>query len=61
MSKPPKKVVLTLNFENLFPAKNTFSELPKVDESTFFDGFDLKIGFLGSIYPYPELGLLKYS
>ena len=22
----------------------------------FFYGFDLKIGFLGSIYPYPELG-----
>ena len=31
-----------------------FSRL--IAKSTFFYGFDLKIGFLGSIYPYPELG-----
>jgi hypothetical protein len=24
----------------------------KIAKSTFFYGFDLKIGFLGSIYPY---------
>jgi hypothetical protein len=40
--------------------RHYFSKFSKLRaKSTFFRGFDLKIEFLGSFYPYPELGLKK--